>query len=292
MKREKAHAKINLYLHVTGRRDDGYHLLDSLAIFAASGDELTASTAHSLGAQPDDVTLEIDGPFAEGLADCDDNLILRAARSVKRVRTSGSASALHLKLTKNLPVASGIGGGSADAAAALRIMAAHWEVDKAQIPALARDLGADVPVCLAQRPARMRGIGEALSAAPAMPPFHLLLVNPGVAVSTPAIFTSWRADHGRFRQEVKLPPAWPDLDALISFLNQTSSDLQDPARANYPIIDQVLTLIASLPACRMARMSGSGATCFGIFADAGEAAQAARHCRAKGWWAEAGPALT
>ncbi|UYH50754.1 4-(cytidine 5'-diphospho)-2-C-methyl-D-erythritol kinase [Candidatus Kirkpatrickella diaphorinae] len=292
MKREKAHAKINLYLHITGRRDDGYHLLDSLAIFAASGDALTATTAHSHDTQPGDVTLEIDGPFADGLADCDDNLILRAARRIERFRPSGSASALHLTLTKNLPVASGIGGGSADAAAALRIMAAHWDVDEARIPAIARELGADVPVCLAQRPARMRGIGEDLSAAPAMPPFHLLLVNPGIAVSTPAIFTSWKAHHGRFRREMELPPAWPDLDALISFLNITTNDLQGPAQSYYPIIGQVLTLIASSPGCRMARMSGSGATCFGIFADAEEAAQASQKCRAKGWWAEAGPALT
>ncbi|XAO70824.1 MAG: 4-(cytidine 5'-diphospho)-2-C-methyl-D-erythritol kinase [Acetobacteraceae bacterium] len=292
MNREKAHAKINLYLHITGRRDNGYHLLDSLAIFAASGDELTASTAFSHDAQPNDVTLEIDGPFADGLTDCDDNLILRAARSLKRVRASELESGLHLTLTKNLPVASGIGGGAADAAAALRIMAAHWDVDEALIPALAQELGADVPVCLAQRPARMRGIGEDLSAAPAMPPFHLLLVNPGIAVSTPAIFTSWRVNHERFRQEVDLPAAWPDLDALISFLNQTTNDLQDPARSNYLIIDQVLTLIVSSPGCRMARMSGSGATCFGIFAAAEEAEQASHQCRAKGWWAEAGPALT
>lgn len=291
MMREKAHAKINLYLHITGRRHDGYHMLDSLAVFASSCDELTAIPASSNDAALREISLEINGPFSNALADCEDNLILKAARHIREFRSDHIGSKLCLTLTKNLPVASGIGGGSADAAAALRVLAAHWNIKPGDLPTIARALGADVPVCLAQRPALMRGVGECLTKAPQMPHFYLLLVNPGVAVSTPAIFEAWKARRGRFRRELDLPSAWPNLDAMIMFLRETTNDLEGPARSMHPVIDHVLTTIEAFPKCKLARMSGSGATCFGVFEAAAEAEQASKICHEKGWWAEAGPAL-
>ena len=198
---EAAPAKVNLFLHVIGRRPDGYHLLDSLVVFAGCGDCLTVR-------ESDRLSLEVDGPFAAALTGEGDNLVLRAARAL--AHATGNKPRGLLRLTKNLPVASGIGGGSADAAAALRLLARHWGAAPAG-DALALQLGADVPVCLAGRPARMQGIGEILRPAPALPAFGLVLVNPAVAVSTPLVF---RAHPGDFRPAVNLrmagptPPRW------------------------------------------------------------------------------------
>ena len=262
-----------------GRRADGYHLLDSLAVFPAIGDLLRAAPATGL-------TLALDGPFSAVLVDDPDNLVLRAARAL--AVATGIEPRASLALTKNLPVASGIGGGSADAAAALRALQRLWQV---RLPApvmraMAAGLGADVPVCLASVATRMGGIGELLTPAPALPSCGILLVNPGVAVSTPAVF---RARPGGFSAPATLPAGWPDFSAMAADLVQLGNDLEAPAVSICPAIGEVLSTLRALPGCRLARMSGSGATCFGLFADAAAAATAASaELRRPGWWSWGG----
>jgi 4-diphosphocytidyl-2-C-methyl-D-erythritol kinase len=266
-----APAKVNLYLHVTGKRADGYHLLDSLAVFPDVGDSVSATPAEEL-------SLKIGGPCGEALTGEADNLVLRAARLL---RPGGGAA---LQLTKYLPVASGIGGGSADAAAALRVLSALWDVKDADLPALALKLGADVPVCLASQPARMQGIGEILRPAPLLPPFGMVLVNPGVAVPTPAVF---KARQGGFSAPPDLPESWADVDAMIADLRLCTNDLQDAAIGIAPVIGEVLEVLAALPGVKLARMSGSGATCFAIFGSPAEAAAAVDEVP-EAWWAWGG----
>jgi 4-diphosphocytidyl-2-C-methyl-D-erythritol kinase len=265
-----APAKVNLYLHVTGKRPDGYHLLDSLAVFPAIGDCLAVEPADTL-------SLNITGPFGATLAAEPDNLVLRAARLLNP--TGGAA----LNLQKNLPIASGIGGGSADAAAALRLLARHWKLE-ARLDDLAASLGADIPVCLASRPARMSGIGEILLPAPTLPAFGILLCNPGAAVSTPAVF---RARGGAFSAPAELPESWPHAAAMAESLAKLTNDLEAPAITIAPVIGDVLAALWRLPGCLLARMSGSGATCFGIF-PAPAAAEAAAALTPPGWWSWGG----
>ncbi len=272
---EAAPAKINLFLHVTGKRADGYHLLDSLVVFAAAGDTLRVAPGQGL-------SLAIDGPFAAGLAGEADNLVLRAARAL--AAHAGIAPDAALTLTKSLPIASGIGGGSADAAAALRLLARHWGLPG--VPSgLALPLGADVPVCLAGRPARMQGIGEILRPAPRLPPCGLLLVNPGVAVATPEVF---KARAGGFRAEASLPAAWPSVAAMAQDLASLANDLEPPAITLAPAIGAVLNALSGLPGALLARMSGSGATCFALFATPAEARAAAQEIARPGWWCHGG----
>jgi len=265
--RSFAPAKVNLFLHVTGRRADGYHLLDSLAVFPAVGDWVSAAPAEGL-------SLQISGPFGGVLQAEPDNLLLRAARVLR----PGAGAALALE--KNLPVASGVGGGSADAAAALRLLSRLWNIE-APLQAAALALGADVPVCLARQPARMGGIGEVLDPAPALPRFGILLVNPGVAVATPAVF---RARRGAFSAPAELPKEWPDAAAMAAALADQKNDLEAPAIALAPPIAKVLATMRALPGALLARMSGSGATCFAIFATPAEAANAAASIKQPGWW--------
>jgi 4-diphosphocytidyl-2-C-methyl-D-erythritol kinase len=268
---EFAPAKVNLFLHVLGRRADGYHLLDSLAVFAGVGDRLTAEPAASL-------SLAITGPFGAGLSAGADNLVLRAARAL------GSGGA-RLVLDKHLPVASGIGGGSADAAATLRLLARLWRLD-VSMEATALSLGADVPVCLGRRTARMGGIGEALAPAPTLPKCGLLLVNPGMAVATADVF---RARSGGFSAPAVLPASWPNAEAMAGDLRAaTVNDLQAPALALCPLIGAVLAAIEAAGDCLLARMSGSGATCFGLYRDAAAAEAARARLPALGWWSWAG----
>jgi 4-diphosphocytidyl-2-C-methyl-D-erythritol kinase len=262
-----APAKINLCLHVTGRRPDGYHLLDSLVAFAAVGDRVTARHAAEW-------TLAITGPFGDGLGAGEANLVLRAAR------LAGGAPAA-LTLDKRLPVAGGLGGGSADAAATLRALHA---LDGRPIPQGVVSLGADVPVCLSDRPRRMRGIGEVLDEVPALPPAHLCLVNPGRAVSTPAVFGALA-----HAENAPLPemPALADTAALAAWLGRQRNDLEAPARGIEPAVGVVLSRLAATEGCLLARMSGSGGTCFGLYASRPEA-DAARRAVAgahPGWWA-------
>jgi 4-diphosphocytidyl-2-C-methyl-D-erythritol kinase len=273
MLQSRAPAKVNLYLHVTGKREDGYHLLDSLAVFPNVADEVGVTGSG------DDLELaEITGEFGGLLTDGPDNLMLRAARAL--AQSAGIPALARLYLTKNLPIASGIGGGSADAAATLRLLCRHWRLD-VPLSEVALSLGADVPVCLDRRPARMRGIGEILSPSPVLPNFGMVLVNPGVQVPTAGVF---RARIGGFSPAANLPAAWPDAAAMAEALAGLNNDLEAPAIALAPRIAAVLSELRALPGILLARMSGSGATCFGIFATASEAADAAPLLRRPGWW--------
>jgi 4-diphosphocytidyl-2-C-methyl-D-erythritol kinase len=274
-----APAKINLYLHVVGRRPDGYHLLDSLIVFAEAGDAVQAAPAA-------DLSLAIDGPFAGKLAADEDNLVLRAARGLREL--VGAKAGARLTLTKNLPVASGIGGGSADAAATLRALAALWNVtpDRAALEALALKLGADVPVCLDSKPSFIGGIGEEIAPAGALPPMHMMLVNPGIATPTPAVF---RARTAGFSQPARWIAPPTDAHALAEALKLRRNDLSDPAIIVTPVIRDVLASIAGTKDCLLARLSGSGATCFGLYAtrDAAEAARQRIAAAHPAWWAVA-----
>jgi 4-diphosphocytidyl-2-C-methyl-D-erythritol kinase len=275
--RVHAPAKINLFLHVTGKRPDGFHDLQSLVAFAEAGDVLALERGPNLA-------LTVEGPFAAGLENDADNLVLRAARALAP-RLTGTA---HFRLTKNLPVASGIGGGSADAAAALRGLLALEGRDfasEADLGALAAALGSDIPVCLASRAAWMEGRGERVTELPALPSAHLVLVNPGISVSTAEVFRRLvRRDETRLSP----PAAFASLDALVLYLKETRNDLEAPARVIAPVIDTVLNALANEGAA-FARMSGSGATCFGLFETA-ESASAAANAIAKAelsWWVRA-----
>jgi 4-diphosphocytidyl-2-C-methyl-D-erythritol kinase len=274
---EPAPAKVNLTLHVTGRAPDGYHWLDSLVVFGPAADILHASPATGL-------SLVLQGPFADGLLAEADNLVLRAARAL--AAWAGRAPDAALVLEKHLPVASGIGGGSADAAAALRVLARLWAVDvpPGEMAAIAAGLGADVPVCLAGRPTRMAGIGEKLSAAPGLPPCGMLLVNPGVALATADVF---RARAGAFSAAADFPESWPDAASMARDLAGLRNDLEAPALAVCLPVGAVLAALRALPGCLLARMSGSGATCFGLFADPA-AAELAAGALPPGWWRCAG----
>jgi 4-diphosphocytidyl-2-C-methyl-D-erythritol kinase len=267
MIRSAAPAKVNLFLHVTGRRPDGYHELDSLAVFAGVGDVVTAAAGPALG-------LTFSGPFGGALSAEPDNLVLRAARAL----SPAGAAALHLE--KNLPIASGIGGGSADAAAALRALAKLWGPQTDLAP-LALRLGADVPVCLASRAMRMQGIGEVLSPAPALPACGLVLVNPGVAVPTPAVF---KARTGGFSAPADLPAGWNSAAAMVASLAACKNDLQQAAIGIAPVIGDVLATLARLPGALLARMSGSGATCFALFETPAAAQAAATLIEPAAWW--------
>lgn len=273
-----APAKINLSLNVTGRRADGYHLLDSLVVFAEVHDVIRASLAN-------DLTLAIDGPFAHGLERDEGNLVLKAARRL--IEKTGTENGAALRLTKNLPVASGIGGGSADAAATLLALDRLWELNMspAELAETGLSLGADVPVCLFGKPARMRGIGEIIEPLPDMPSAHLLLVNPGVSVSTPAVFQGLKILSDSGEKLADIPPV-PDLTALISVLKKRTNDLAALAISLAPVIGEVLKTISGQDGCLLARMSGSGATCFGLFEDARSAEQAAREIsdQNESWW--------
>lgn len=276
---EAAPAKVNLFLHVTGRREDGYHLLDSLAVFGPAADALEAAPASAL-------TLAVDGPFGAALAGEPDNLVLRAARVLLDAAGGGAERGAALRLRKRLPVASGIGGGSADAAAALRLLDRLWGLGFGadRLSGLAAALGADVPVCVLSRPARMGGVGEVLSPAPALPECGLLLVNPGAALATPAVF---RARTGAFSAPAALPRRWADAAAMARDLHQLRNDLEAPAVALCPPVGEALDALRALPGCLLARMSGSGATCFGLFADAA-AARRGSALLPELWWREAG----
>ena len=275
---ERARAKVNLYLHITGRRADGYHDLDSLAVFPDIGDVLSVATSDTLG-------LEVTGPFAPGLAGGGDNLVLRAARAL--LEAAGATHGAALTLEKNLPVASGIGGGSADAAAALRLLDRVWGLGlpAAQLAGIALGLGADVPVCLAGSPARMSGIGEVIGVAPALPACGMVLVNPGVPVATAEVF---RGRLDAYSAPANLPARWADAAALADTLGHLSNDLEAPALRLCPPIGEALLWLRGRPGCRFARMSGSGATCFGLFDSPAAAATAVEDSVPPGWWAWGG----
>lgn len=276
---QAASAKINLTLRITGKRADGYHLLDSLVAFARIGDTLELHPA-------DRYSLTIDGPFAEGLSNGPDNLVTRAIESL--AEALGRRPAVSARLTKRLPIASGIGGGSADAAAALRALLSLWSItpEPDALASLALSLGADAPVCLDNAPRRMQGIGEQLTPIARLPLVPIVLVNPGVPTPTGAVF---KARTAAFSAPLDPPPAGFDAASLAAFVAKGGNDLAPPARRLVPVIDAVLAGLNDQPGCRVAAMSGSGATCFGLFetAAAAKAAASAIGAAQPGWWAVA-----
>lgn len=276
---ETAAAKINLYLHVLGKRGDGYHELQSLVAFAHNGDQVTAAEA-------DTWSLNIGGRFAGPLAgeSIEDNLVLRAARRL--MANDGRKAAL--TLTKNLPVASGIGGGSADAAATLRCLQRLFGVGFGD-PAAWADLGADIPVCLLNRPALVEGMGEKLTPLDAMPVLPAVLVNPGIPSGTGAVF---KALAGRYGEESSAPLPGPadrqDAGTAAAWLADCRNDLTAAAVETLPVVGDVLATLERAPGSLLARMSGSGATCFALFPDSRTATAAARWLagEAPNWWVQ------
>lgn len=282
--RALARAKVNLHLHVLGRRPDGLHRLDSLAVFPELGDLVEVEPARGL-------SLTVAGPFADQLGAGGDNLVLRAAEALAAGRfPPGRAPGAAIRLVKSLPVASGIGGGSSDAAATLRALCALWGVapSEAELARLGAGLGADVPVCLAApRPTIMGGIGEILRPAPPLPPVWLTLANPGVPVPTAEVFRRLERRDGT--EAAPPPEGWRDATALADWLRGTENMLEAPAIAYAPAIAATRDALAAASGCLLARMSGSGATCFGLFAEGPPALTAAEALRARGLWAAAAP---
>ncbi len=275
-----APAKINLFLHVGAKRADGYHDICSLAAFADVGDRVEGERAG-------DLSLTISGPFAASLSAGEDNLVMRAARALQAwARANGrQTDGARLRLEKNLPSASGIGGGSSDAAAALKLLDRVWRLNMSDtdLASVGTTLGADVPVCLIGRGALMEGIGDRLTLWPTLPKFPVVLVNPGVSVLTADVFRTLETRNGA------------DAPALVEFkspgevaawLGIRRNDLEAPARRIAPLIGEVLAEISATPSCLVARMSGSGATCFGIFEsdDAASAAAGALSSHHPHWW--------
>lgn len=276
--RDCAPAKLNLCLHVTGRRADGYHLLDSLVVFADIADQIEVAAGTGL-------SLHLSGPECAGLRAESDNLVLRAAR-LMGVRD------VALQLNKNLPIASGIGGGSADAAATLRALA-RWTGQALPSANDVLRLGADVPVCLASHPVRMSGIGETLVSLPRLPAMWVVLVNPRVAVPTPTVFAALTSREN---------PPLTDMPAGVMSTAQgfahwlaasTRNDLVPPAVTVTPILTRVQTALAGTPDCLLARMSGSGGTHFGLYATPTAARTAARQLGGMypDWWIAQGRVL-
>jgi len=261
-----APAKINLTLHVTGKRVDGYHLLDSLVMFADVGDTIRVSPAAK-------TTLTVSGPRARGVPVDERNIMIRAA-ALARVGAT-------MHLTKVLPHAAGIGGGSSDAAATLRALS---DLSGRPIPGNAHTLGADLPVCLLGQTARMRGVGEKVEALPGMPSLHAVLVNPNQPVLTAEVFKRLKqSDNAAMPQEV---PQGQTAAELIDWLRDMRNDLEAPAIEAEPVIEQVFSALTVTPGCMLTRMSGSGGTCFGLYSDAETAASAAGRLSEQnpGWW--------
>ena len=276
-----APAKLNLYLHILGRRADGYHLIDSLVAFADIGDHIAARAAAEL-------SLEIDGLEAPSLAGLgEDNLVLRAARALAAHARIRTGAALHLH--KRLPVAAGIGGGSSDAAAALRALCALWRVpiDENALRRLGARLGADVPACLHAAPCWVGGIGEEIEPAPTLPSAGIVLANPRITLPTAAVFAARR---GPFGDSGRFAPMPQDAAGLAEALSRRRNELTEAAIGCVPEIAAVRAALARLPGALIARMSGSGATCFALFADrAGAQRACARLAAAEPqWWCAVG----
>ncbi|MDX5594642.1 4-(cytidine 5'-diphospho)-2-C-methyl-D-erythritol kinase [Pseudovibrio sp. SPO723] len=277
---ETARAKVNLALHVTGQREDGYHTLDSLVVFPAYGDEITLRPA-------DDMTLSISGPYAEPLnTDRSTNLVMKAAWLMSE-SVPGARSA-HIQLTKRLPVAAGIGGGSADAAATLRALGRLWDVHPSShnLEKLALRLGADVPMCFGENPSRVRGIGEQIEKLSAVPKGALVLVNPGIELSTPSVFQA--LENKQNSPLPTLPDKWSGPQEFASWLRACRNDLQAPATSLVPQIGDVLSLLDAQTETLLSRMSGSGPTCFALCATLGEAQAVAKRIKENrpDWWVQ------
>jgi 4-diphosphocytidyl-2-C-methyl-D-erythritol kinase len=281
--RERARAKVNLTLHVRGRRADGYHDLESLVVFADCADGLTLAPAMALA-------LQVSGPRAAECGGLDDNLVLRAARALgERVPALTTGT---FELDKHLPAAAGIGGGSADAAAALRLLACAngLNPDDPRVAEAGRATGADVPVCLRSVACIMSGIGEKLAPVK-MPPLPAVLINPGVPVATRDVFAAIGLKPGDVlgAEQRAAPIVWSQAGSVSDWLPAIAAgrnDLEPPALHIQPAIGDVLAILRASSGCDLARMSGSGATCFGLFTDDAAAQRAAQQIRAKQphWW--------
>jgi 4-diphosphocytidyl-2-C-methyl-D-erythritol kinase len=279
----RAPAKINLTLHVTERRTDGYHALESLVAFARIGDDLQLMPGSQL-------SLDVSGPTAPLVGNDADNLVLKAARLLSERVDGLKAGAFHL--VKHLPVAAGIGGGSSDAAAALRLLAQLNELPLSHpaVQEAARLTGADVPVCLNPQTRMMRGIGDELGPALPMPALFAVLVNPRVPVETPAVFKALGLQMGQALSGAPHPVLnTASFTTLLRDLQSARNDLEPAARKVQPLIGEALAAMSRTEGCRLARMSGSGATVFGLYDDTHSAALAARtiHAAKPDWWVEA-----
>lgn len=280
---ERAPAKVNLTLHVLGRRADGWHTLESLVAFSRGGDSLSLTGGESL-------SLSVEGPSGAASGRVEDNLILRAANHFANRFPNAKLGAFHL--VKRLPVAAGLGGGSSDAAAALRLLARAnaLSFDNPRLFEAAKAIGADVPVCLMRRARMMRGVGDELGPLLGLPPLIGLLVNPGEPVETKAVFSRMKIPAGAatgFGGHPGIHPKMP-ADALLAALRRGRNDMEAAACLLAPVIGDVLAVLAAAPGCRLARMSGSGATCFALFKDCRTAARAKKAIlRAhSSWWAK------
>jgi len=278
-----APAKINLFLHVGEKRGDGFHDLESLVVFADVGDTLTFAPLPEL-------TLKLDGPFAQALEGESDNLVLRAARALAQ-HVGRSQAGAAISLTKQLPVASGIGGGSADAAAVLRGLTRLWALDISwsELRSVAATIGSDVPVCVESKSSWMAGRGERVTIAAALPQMPMLLVNPGVTVSTVDVFRALtsRIGLGKVKVNRATPLSLPR--DLVAYLKKTANDLQAPALRIAPVIGVVLDELSRMPGVELWRMSGSGATCFALFDEqrSAEMAEVALSHTHPDWWIRA-----
>ncbi|HEY8948967.1 MAG TPA: 4-(cytidine 5'-diphospho)-2-C-methyl-D-erythritol kinase [Rhizomicrobium sp.] len=280
MTRVFAPAKINLFLHIGDRRADGYHELESLVAFADVGDDLDFKTADTL-------SLAVDGPFGAQLAGESENLVLRAARGVAML--AGHDLPRRITLTKNLPVASGIGGGSADAAATLRAFLLEWQQEEFKLSdfvELAKTLGADVPICFFGHSAWMYGIGDGIERVD-LPELHAVLVNPGVSVGTRDVFAALSARSGV--DKLVWPESFGSAELVWEFLKTVGNDLELPALSIAPVIGEALLALRVASGVQVARMSGSGATCFGLFGDVNAASAAAQEIASAHptWWVKA-----
>jgi 4-diphosphocytidyl-2-C-methyl-D-erythritol kinase len=266
-----APAKINLFLHITGRRSDGYHTLQSLIGFADIGDVINIEPAQHF-------TFSIEGPFAGPLeredADYENNLVVKAAQGLANI--VDKPLNIHIRLTKNLPIAAGLGGGSSDAAASIWGLQKYWGLsrDTPYLWPLLTRLGADVPVCLRAQPQIMEGIGEALKPAPLMPDIPILLVNPSQSCSTHEVFL--RSSSKVYKDNIKAPAGFSTVFEIIHFLQKCDNDLFDSAVSLLPEIRNVMSALEMQKDCLFARMSGSGASCFGLFETMNEAKKAAK----------------
>jgi 4-diphosphocytidyl-2-C-methyl-D-erythritol kinase len=279
-----APAKINLYLHVGPIRKDGLHELASLFVFAEHGDFIRIQPAK-------DISLRVTGPFAgalDGLAP-EKNLVFRAATLL--ARHFGVSAGAAITLEKNLPVASGIGGGSADAAEALRALIALWKIDisASALSSLAFSLGADVPACLARAPVNVSGAGEIIRCGPVLPPLWICLANPRVEMPTGPIFRAFDAKFSAPDTPICTPFHAPNYAMLENAMRSTRNDLEPFAIEMAPVIGEVIKQLAAAPGALAARMSGSGGTCFALFASPQAALRASVSARARGWWSMASP---
>lgn len=281
---ENAPAKINLALHVLSRRNDGFHLIDSLVVFTEFADQLSVTASPN-----DHLELALDGPFARELDllnRSNENLVLRSAEALLNQKNKRKNRSAQINLTKHIPIAAGLGGGSADAACALRLLNRHWELDLSdqKLADISLDLGADVPMCLKSKPVIASGIGERLTPANEIPSLPLVLVNPSIPVSTAEVYA--RLENAERSALPPLPERFSSMMSFVIWLRKTRNDLSESARKMTGLAEEAVNALLSDPDCVFAQMSGSGATAFGIFPKLSVAERLAKKIRQErpNWW--------